>query len=186
MDKRGKIRLLMIISLVLVSFLSIYFVLAQSGNYKEFEKTGLEYGKISILDSGNIKLAEYTLLDNSDQCLTNCYAEGTATLYTEGYLFSDLRFKDKGNNLVNINSNEILIEVDESYQINVNDYKQVCEDTISINGTSYKECNNVLTGSHTETRGNFVWNEYNNDILSAGTYKWRIEGKKEIRDERLV
>ncbi|MFH1608387.1 MAG: LamG-like jellyroll fold domain-containing protein, partial [archaeon] len=170
MDKRGKIKVLVLIASILIVSFSLYFVLALETNYKEFDKTGLEYGKISLLNNQDIKLAEYTLEKNTDFCLVDCYAEGTATLYTNGQLFSDLKFKNKLGSLTNIESNRILIEVEESYQIGVLDY----EDFVYANESVGK---NVI-GSHKETRYRDVWQEYNGGGLSTGIYNWRIEGKK--------
>ena len=70
-------------------------------NYKVFQDEG-RYGKIEVWDTATTilfqpddrKLIEYTLTDNTDQCLINCHAEGTAILYERGKLFSDLNFKD--------------------------------------------------------------------------------------------
>ena len=96
-------------------------------NVKSFDKDIGKYGKIGITNSFGFgdKLAEYILIDNTNQCLTNCYAEGTATLYSSGYLFTDLRFKDKSNIFTNINSNKILIEVTEEEICELDDFELI-------------------------------------------------------------
>lgn len=174
-NKKGKITLsVLILSVILISVSFGYFVVAVGeDNIKTFEKDDLKYGKISILEDST-KLAEYTLLENSDQCLIDCYAEGIATFYTNGYLFEDLKFKNKEDQLTSINSNKILIEITDEWQVDIKDYKEVCE--TSGNGT--KVCTNELAGTHEETRSKSYWEEYDNSILSSGEYKWRIEGKK--------
>ena len=180
-NKRGRTLLMILVSLFVISSFSLYFVFAlENDNYKKFLNVG-DYGKISILDSGNTELAEYTLLENTDQCLINCYAEGTVTLYTEGYLFEDLNFKDSNLNSIIID-NKILIEIEESYKVDVNDYKAVCELVTEANGT-YERCHQELTGTRQETKSRIYWKEYDSSILSPGTYKWRIEGKKSVQDE---
>ena len=122
------------------------------------------------------KLAEYKLTFNTDYCLIDCYAEGTATIYSKDKLFSDLNFKGKDNKFKSIKSNKILIEVEEEYIISVGDYK----DNILKNGSIEK----VLTGTHEETRVRNILEEYNGEDLELGTYKWRIEGTKN-KDESV-
>jgi len=146
-------------------------------HYDKIEKEITIYNWNIIGKIFDIKLAEYTLTKNTDQCLINCYSEGTANLYKKGYLFSDLNFKNKKNSFVNI-KNKILIEVTEEYEIDVNDYKKVCSET--KNGTS---CNNEISGTHKETKSKTYWKEYNNQVLDKGNYKWRIEGTKKPKKD---
>lgn len=121
-------------------------------------------------------LAEYSLDYNTDQCLINCEARGTATLYTDGYLFTDMNFKDIKGQLKEINY-KIYIKANNSYQIDVNDYgKEVC--SLSINGT--QTCSTPIVGTHKEYVERWIWQEYKGEVLSEGTYRWKIEGKKNI------
>jgi len=89
---------LLVFTIVLFTLFSCSFASAWDwDNVKECEKGELEYGRYTIYNAFNFpligsKLAEYTLTDNTDQCLTNCYAEGTAKLYDSDQLFSDLNF----------------------------------------------------------------------------------------------
>jgi len=100
-------------------------------NYKEFEATG-KYGKISIFDRGQIgedsKLADYELLENTDQCLIDCYAQGTAIMYYSGKLFNSLDFKNTIGNSIDIKESTIYISEHETYEVEVPDYKEVCKD----------------------------------------------------------
>ena len=154
-------------------------------NYKVFEDIG-SYGRINVWDKGQIgadkKLIEYELLENTDQCLINCYAEGTAILHTNGKLFSDLNFKDIKGKSVSLKKSNIFIWTTENYEIDINDYKEVCE-IINNNGTLKSICNQELIGMHKETRTRDVWKEYNFENLKAGDYKWRIEGTKKTYEE---
>ena len=153
-------------------------------NYKVFEKTE-NYGRINIWDKGQIgadkKLIEYELIDNTDQCLIDCYAEGTATLYTKGKLFSDLNFKDRKGINVNLKESNLYVWTTESYEVEVNDYKEVCETEITINKT-YEVCVDEIIGTHKETKIKEYWEEYNFKTLKAGSYRWRIEGKKKPQE----
>ncbi|GAG24051.1 unnamed protein product, partial [marine sediment metagenome] len=100
----------------------------------------------------------------------------------DGKLFSDLKFKDRKGVLTNLKESKILILITEEYEIEVNDYKEVCEDVISVNGT-YKNCSNIISGTHKEIRTKEFWEEYNFEDLKAGEYKWRIEGKKNAHEK---
>jgi len=171
--------------LILMFILGIFLLGSVSAwdfdNIKHFDKKIGKYGQIKIKNAFGLgkSIADYTLEDNTDQCLINCYAEGTATLYTKGKLFSDLRFKDRRNKFKNLKDSKILILIEESYQIDVPDYKEVCEYKYSFkNMTSYKNCKNVKVGSHKETKTKSYWKEYKGEVLNAGTYKWKIEAKK--------
>ena len=81
----GKLFALLFISILLIGAVSAI----DWDNIKEFKDSG-DYGTIEVYNSFIIpgiikgdKLAEYTLVDNTDQCLADCHAEGTATLYSD-------------------------------------------------------------------------------------------------------
>ena len=86
-----KLLLFLIVGMFMISFVSAF----EFDNQKSFKKDGLKYGKIEFKNAFGFgsKLADYTLLKNTDQCLINCYTEGTATIYKKDKLFSDLKFK---------------------------------------------------------------------------------------------
>ena len=125
-------------------------------NVKTFDKDIGEYGTIEITNAFGYgdKLAEYTLIDNTDICIINCEASGIAKLYSSGYLFTDLKFKDKLNNFIDIKSNEIFLYQNISYQ--------------------YLDENNK-----TQTEYYMGWDIYDNTELPIGTYEWKIKGVKE-------
>ena len=120
-----KVSLIVISVFLVVLLVGTVSALDWSGidNYKVLEEKG-KYGKIEIWDTGQFflfqlddrKLAEYTLTDNTDQCLINCYAEGTATLYEDGKLFSDLDFKNEVGKLVNLEESRILIWIIDGWE----------------------------------------------------------------------
>ena len=181
------------ISLVIAGFFMTILLLGTisaldwsgADNYKKFNEEG-KYGRIEIWDTATLilfqtddrKLVEYELLDNTDQCLINCHAEGTANLYERGKLFSDLNFKDSKGISTNLKESKILIWTIEEYEVEVDDYKEVCGTIIDTNGTSYQSCSNNLIGTHKEIKTKEYWKEYNFESLDAGNYRWRIEAKK--------
>jgi len=144
-------------------------------NFKTFDdKTG-KYGKIEIWDTGQIapdkKLAEYILEYNTEYCF-DCYAIGTAKLYYDGQLFSDLNFKDNFGDRILINSDKIFIN-STSNKI-VEEFETICEPVIDSKNNSIS-CIRKVTGSHIEKIESMI--EYNGEYIKSGSYKWRIEGK---------
>jgi hypothetical protein len=146
-----------------------------------------KYGATEIVDCGFLntgcwlggkgdKVAAYELKTNSDSCLLNCYATGTATLYEPEQLFSSIKFLDKNSKVTSIEDYKILLE--EIYVVDVLDFKRVCTLIEPKNGTkSYELCTDEKSGTtHKETQKRFV--KYNNEILPIGSYSWRIEAKK--------
>jgi hypothetical protein len=104
------------------------------------------------------RLAEYNETYNTDYCFEDCYAEGTAVLYSEGKLFEDLKFED-------LKGKEKAIK---EYKILIGKEKQVFE---------------IVNATGKETKYVITWKEYNGEILSEGVYDWRIEGKKERNED---
>ncbi len=177
-----KILLLFGITIILISFASAL----NWDNVKSYEK---ETETIIIKNAFGLPfigadLAKYKLTYNTDQCLINCRAEGTATLYTDGYLFTDLNFEDSRGKTTSIKSSKISIYETTIYDINVDDYETSCElPKIVSNGTE-QECSRNKIGSHQEERTSGEWVEYDNSVLPPGEYRWKIEGKKS-RTERI-
>lgn len=129
------------------------------------------------------KIAEYSLVENTEQCLINCEARGKAVLYSPGKLFDDLNFIDKKGMNLDINA-KYLIKTIETYEVEVPDtYKEVCEKAVS-NETKdllLKEessCYQVVDTYKNETKENEVWVEYKGEELKAGEYEWKIQGTK--------
>ena len=137
-------------------------------NVKSFDKTG-QYGTVTITNALGLgsDLAKYTLLENTDQCLINCYAKGITELYSDGVLFSDLRFKQTSGSFKDLDYSKIFVRIIETNNVEIEEYD--CSKNIT-------GC--VVNGTHKEERVNSYWKEYNNEELKAGTYAWRIEGKK--------
>jgi len=186
-----------LISLIVAGLIAGYVFMAGTGtiefnpeNYKKFDKNIGRYGQISVWDNKflgrDFELARHTLLDNSDECLINCFTEGKTTLYTKGKLFSGIKFKRINNKFKNISHVRILIKDNETYNVSVDDYSDNCSWKLINNSITYV-CERVKTGSHNETRYREFWKEYNNEILDEGTYYWRelIIGELKARKNHL-
>ncbi len=123
---------------------------------------------------------KYTLIENTYQCLTNCYAEGIADLRIDSVLFNEVKFYDRNNNLKN-KDHIIYIEENKSYEIEVIDEKTKrvdCEDPLE-NGT--KICYEYYSYKNI-TKYENVWKRYNGKVLTEGIYKWRLEGRKNVNE----
>ncbi|MEK6760734.1 MAG: hypothetical protein AABX93_02310 [Nanoarchaeota archaeon] len=161
----------LIISVLLFTFIFSGFISAD--NYKEFIEDESNYGKISVSNKNNEKLAEYILLSNTNTCLINCEANGIAKLFSRGELFTDLNFRDLVG-LTEIKGSKILIKKSESYNHEINDYEKKCYE--ESNGTY---CVNRIVGSHQENKTRTFLEEYDGSVLEPGMYEWKIEGRKD-------
>ena len=94
---KNKVLMIMVCMLLLVSGVSAFETLSFD------EKIG-DYGKITIDQRKwfdpfgwvvEKNVAEYELTSNTDNCIINCEASGTATLYEDEILFSSVKFLDK-------------------------------------------------------------------------------------------
>ncbi len=166
-----KIFLTLLLGILLVSTASAYFLPTKDYNSEtETIKIDNAFGLLG-------KVAEYNLTYNTEQCLINCYAEGTATLHEAGQLFSDLNFENKYGDNIFI-KNKVYVLLNENYIEEVIDEEtktEKCETT--SNGTT--TCANYYSYKN-ETKQREVWKIYNGEKLDKGTYKWRVEGNKKI------
>jgi hypothetical protein len=141
------------------------------------------------------RIAEYSLTENTDQCLINCESKGKAVLYTDGKLFDDKYFLNKKGIEVEIDS-QYYIKENETYYEDVPQYKEVCSFVETTSNNTLKEpilkepilkepisqevCNQELVGYDKVEKTREVWNEYNFETLKAGEYEWKIIGSKDI------
>jgi len=124
------------------------------------------------------KIAEYSLTKNTEQCLIDCEAEGKASLYYDGQLFEDTIFKTTYGQEINVKA-QYYLKGSEEYVEETPVYKEVCKDVFDPkNSTTTKSCTNELVETLKETKTRDVWNAYNGEILKAGNYEWKLEGKK--------
>jgi len=146
-------------------------------NVKSFEDSG-KYGKISVENALGLggTIAEYELIYNTDECLVECEAIGSVKLYSQDRIFSGAKFFTELNKEVNIKDYTLYIEKEETNIIAQPIYEESC--SLSKNDST-KMCNNVLKGYYNESRTKYKWVKYSGEELSAGDYKWKIEGRKD-------
>jgi len=83
---------LILIVVMLLILLSSSVSAWEWDNVKSFEKGNLKYGKVTVTNALGLgsDLAEYTLLENTDSCLVNCYAIGELNYLVMGFYFLSL------------------------------------------------------------------------------------------------
>lgn len=150
--------------------------------YNEETKTITLYNWNVIGLIFDIRLADYKLTDNSDHCLINCYATGTATLYYDEQLFRDMKFYNSEGKEKELKEYKIFVEVEREEQREHGNYTSVCEKEL-LNGTMQDVCTTKLIGTYNETVILKELQEYKGQTLEPGTYRWRIEGKKNPLDD---
>lgn len=142
------------------------------------EKYGLIRLSKSFLWSESEKLAEYSLIENTENCLIDCYARGKAILYKDGLLFEDVKFKDVlgRNKLINYT---IYVKEKVNRTVEKPIFKQECIED-EKNETNF--CYQAIERFENETVEVEDWVDYKFVPKEAGKYEWLIKGKKRIRD----
>jgi hypothetical protein len=155
-------------------------------NIKEITQTETsKYPLISIVNFYGLgsKIIDYELTRNTDSCMTNCEAEGSAFLYEKNSLFTGIRFEDikKSNKAIDSKFwlKDTFIEI-----VPKEETKEECTASASINSTGKydRNCVNIVMKRWNETRVSYRWIEYKGEILEPGLYEWKITGKKKINE----
>src|SRR4030042_201730 len=189
MNKKSQARLIcgFIFGVILISIFSLYFIFAQQEIVDEtlvkiYDEPVGDYGEIIIKkDFGSgADLKKYSIDFNTDTCLEDCYTLGTAVLYENSTLFSDLKFFDTENNEKGLSYSKLLIEKEREVIKIIDNSIEICE----VAENSSKSCHYELNGTHKETTIETYLDEYKGEVLKAGTYKWKVEGKKRF-DENI-
>lgn len=195
---KNKLMMFVLLGMILLSVSSVSALeLNPFANVKTYETTPSEdlsdfikedfnenYGAITFSKTifwiSTDKLAEYSLINNTESCLINCESRGKVVLHQDGKIFDDLRFVDKLGRENQLSNARYYYKTFENYEIEVPDtYKEVCVENPS-NSTSINEtsCYQEVETYKNETRTNEVWVEYKGETLQAGDYEWKITGTK--------
>ena len=149
---------------------------------KYFEKLeGQQYGQVQIKNFLGIggDLIKVELKKNTNFCLINCSAEGTAEVFQETNLFSNTYFENLDNG-----KNEKI-----SYKIYIQRGTIGGEEI--VNSCSEMRVYNSFNKTYEIKEDCFPkkikvqvpnWVSYNGEILKVGNYSWRLEGKKGVQD----
>lgn len=125
------------------------------------------------------RIAEYSLIENTEICIINCEAKGKAKLYQEGTLFEDINFKTLRGKNTEIQSWELFIfgGLKDNY-VDVPIYEKICKDIVSEKNATYNNCIDEIVGYESENQPIEIWNAYNGETLPPGDYVWKLKGKK--------
>ncbi len=143
-------------------------------NVKKFDDIIGDYGKVTIKERKWYDpfgwvfekiIIEKEIVEHTPKCLVNCYSEGVSTLYRNMSLFDRFEFKNRKGEDISINYNIFIKQ-------NVTNIQKI---------TSNK--NNKTITKKTIKIVEEKWIEYNYEVLNAGSYEWRIEGKKDPNED---
>lgn len=175
MNKKLIIGLILILLVPLVSG-------ADWDNIKSYDpetKTITIYNYNIIGQIFDIKLAEYKLISNTDQCLTDCEAVGKTITYQEEKLFSNMEFEDEEGNSKSLLYNIYLLETKENVE-EQDTFEYKCTEYLDNASKPQESCENVKNGTQEIIIYTNQWNKYNGELLPTGEYTWRITAKKGI------
>ena len=168
-DKRGKITLsVIIVSVVLVNFFSMYFVLALDTNTKIYDSET----KTVTVKNGATKISKIQL----NTPLIYNVIRGKDRLVAEFTIESFEDYADAFNEMDFYNVNDGMKKFDRDfsykyktyYDVTVPDYETVCNEKIVANGTEKYDCVQNQIGSHIEQKSK--WNDFNKKAkLPKGT-----------------
>ncbi|HDK41822.1 MAG TPA: hypothetical protein ENG87_00470, partial [Candidatus Pacearchaeota archaeon] len=181
--KGGRNRTSKLVLTILFSFIFMFSIANVSaflsvGHYKQLTNQTNYSGTIVIgkhlffFFGKSSTEVDYTLTSNTVSVI-NGEATGTATLYTDGVLFSGKKFKGG-----EVKNSKIYIWVNQTKQVEVPDYKQECEIDYSNSTNGTQICKQIKIGSHNKTVDNFHWQVYNKEKLPAGNYTWKLTGQR--------
>jgi len=184
-----------IVSILLIGFLTFVYAQEFSTIDKTYTKTptadlstfikedfNTKYGAITLSDSAKIgekKMAEFSLISNTEKCLDKCFQHYKATLYQPMSLFDkvDYNILQGEGSLSSIP--KVTIKYNETYYEEVIDkIMEKCED-ISNKTFEGKYCYNITLTTKNITKTRDSWKEYNGEILPIGNYEYQITGKLE-------
>ena len=168
-----KIFMMFCIAIFLTSFVSAELFVSKTYT----EPTAIsKYGKIEINNFFTGKVKEVDLTFNTDYCLTNCYSEGTTTIYSTGKLFDSVDFRTSKNSIKYFERDyKILLGTEAVRTVTTPTYTESC----SLSKSGNYSCSQVQTGTKEiyETYINYN-KEYKFEDLKPNKYYWRIEGTK--------
>lgn len=162
MNKRGKITLsIIIVSIILASFFSLYFTLAVEDNVKVYDSIT----KTATIKNGATEISTITLntplihkvMRGKDRLVAEFTIDNNVDDYSN--VFENMEFYDVKNNM-NKFDREFNYKYKTYNDIEVSDYETVCQERLSGNGSLEKyDCVQNQIGSH--IRKDVVWNNFN-------------------------
>ena len=163
MDKKGKIKLLVSVSVVALIGMFLFLSAVPTTNVKEYDSVNKV---ITIKDSSGVVISDITLntplnyiVPRGYQKVAEFTIDNKLSSQTISSVLENLEFYDVDNGM-----QKFVRVFDYKYEKNlgfetVNDYGTVCVEETSANGTVSNVCNQVITGTHQEEI--FGWTNLN-------------------------
>lgn len=126
------------------------------------------------------RLATIDLLENTNYCISNCYAIINFTTYENMALPKIFSFVS-GEGVETFPTYKVYYETSKTADIQKTVYKQECVNVKNSTGGN-EICSYIKDYDYTEKQTFYGWVEYNGQELPAGSHKIKIEGKKAKRD----
>lgn len=179
-NKIGKILMIFLFSILLIGSVSAFL---ETANFHQNEN----YGKVEIKRLfgllGNVSTIELTY--NTNSCFTNCSAEGTIVLYENQKLMDNIYFKNlKSGKDENLDYKIYVQSEIKKKEITIFDgYECINYTKWSDNNHSSYKVINCSGKKKIEYIEEPIWKLYEGEILTAGKYYWKIEGKKSASEK---
>lgn len=179
MKKLILIMFLMILLLGSVSALNFDNVL------KKVDKNNSKYPVLLIKDSFDLPffgstIVEMDLIENTDQCLVDCYSIINTTLYQDSAVFLELDFVNKKGKTKNLNYKLSYLNKyteEKTYPT----YAPNCSMQETINGTE-EVCSPYINGTYKKYYPKEEWVKYNGQVMPKGSYLFKLQSKKNAHD----
>lgn len=181
--KKKKITLAVAYSVFFLCLMILYITPIFSLEFDNKASFNLARNEITVKNAYGLgeTISKYRLYQSQDSII-NAYALGEVTIYNDGLLFDKLQFYDRANKEQPL-SYVIYYYTNEIAEIKEPVYKEIC--SVSKEENKSLICYNAIDSYNT----NFVIVEkahvYNYETVKAGTYKWRIEAKKQKPNQQI-
>ena len=180
--REAKILLGIVWVMALILILNVNFVMAWDwDNVLNIKNATSKYPTLEIKNALGLgsTLAKINILENTDDCIINCYAIGTIEINQDEVLFTKDNFDFfSGVNVERDLKKNLYIErpVLKSKEVPLG--KTTCSTTLNKNGSQEELCSYGPPGSKTEYYYLNEWIPYAGSVETAGVYKWKLEGTK--------
>lgn len=171
------------IVLFLLSVFLISFATAGLLDSADFNEEDGEYGSY-VIDSifptwlGGEKRADIKLIENTDQCLINCYSRLEGYFYKENTLLDKIEFMNsQGDIITDIKDLTFLIGQYKNITSEIPIYENQCNKILENNGSSYLKCIDTEVDTKNRTVEKFIWENYTGEEI-LGYYQLEIRAEK--------
>ncbi|MFA6201195.1 MAG: DUF2341 domain-containing protein [Bacteroidales bacterium] len=171
----------LLVNIILTCFLMVFMTgIISAWDWDNVKSYDVQTKTITITNALGLgsDIAKFTLLDNSNECLIDCYAIIKVDLREEENILNSITFKDKQDKIKEISNFNFYIQKEVIENVSTPKYKTNCK-------TDKNEtCTLEKVGETITPLYKTIWISYNiKDKLPAGIYTLKIEGKKKLGDK---